>query len=109
VHQVAPVFFASDDFVAGFLDAARAERIGLPREAKRGLGLFPGLQQRLVRPLWSDGRIRIALVEILNGVIGDRGGFANDPIETARDLCANRVGGKTLALTFKSDEKNLLS
>src|SRR5262249_2958044 len=100
MHQVAPILFARNDFVARFLYAARAERIGLPREAKRWLGLFPGLQQWLVRPLRCDGRIRIALVKKLDRVEGDRGCFANDVIQTARDLRAYRVRHKLLALTF---------
>ena len=81
VHEVAPIFFASDDRFAGFFYAAGTERIGLAREAERGLGLFPGFEQRLVRPLRRDRRIGIALVEILNRVEGNRCGFANDPIE----------------------------
>ena len=68
VHQVAPIFFAGDDRFARFFHASGAERIGLAREAKRRLGLFPGLQQRLIRPLRRNGRIGIALVEVLNGV-----------------------------------------
>ncbi len=43
VHQIAPVFLAGNDRFTRLFDACRAERIGLPREAKRGLGLFPGL------------------------------------------------------------------
>ena len=67
-HQVAPVFFAGDDGFAGFFHAAGAERVGLAREAERGLGLFPGLEQRLIGPLRRNRRIGIALIEILNTV-----------------------------------------
>ena len=81
VHEVAPIFFAGDDGFAGFFHAGRAERVGLAREAERRLGLLPRFQQRLVRPLRSDRRIGIALVEVLNGVEGDRRALANDPID----------------------------
>ena len=42
---------AVDDLLADFGDAARAQGIGLAGPAERRLRLFPGLQQRLVRPL----------------------------------------------------------
>ncbi len=86
VHQVAPVLFALDDFLAGFLDAIRAERVRHSRPAQRWLGLLPGLQQRLVRPLRRDRRIRIVFIEELNGIKGDGCGFTDRPIDGAQDL-----------------------
>ncbi len=79
VHQVAPILFAVDDRFARFLHATGAERIGLPRPAERRLGLFPGLQQRLIRPFRRERWIRIVLVEMLDRVKGDRGGFCTGP------------------------------
>ena len=42
------IFLSVDDFLAGFLDASGAERIGCPRPSQRGLAFLPGLQKRLV-------------------------------------------------------------
>src|ERR1700722_5220312 len=54
-HQIAPIFFTGDDRFARFFHARGAERIGLPRETQRWLGLLPGFEQRLIRPLRSYG------------------------------------------------------
>ena len=51
VKQLRPVLLAADDRFPRFLDAFRTERIGLARPAQSRLGLLPGLQQRLFRPL----------------------------------------------------------
>src|SRR5207245_7447527 len=63
VHQIAPILLAGNDRLARFFDARGTKRIRLPREAQRGLGLLPGFQQWLVRPLRRDRRIGIALVK----------------------------------------------
>src|SRR5262249_308202 len=97
VHQVAPVLLAGDDGFAGFLYAAGAERIGLARKAQRRLGLFPGLEQRLIRPLRAHGRIGIVLLEILDGVERDVCGLAHEPVKRPCDLRANGVRHKPLS------------
>src|ERR1700687_4539436 len=101
-HQVAPIFLASNDRLARFFHARRAKRIGLPRKAQRRLGLFPGFQQRLVRPLRSDRRIGIPLVEVLDGVKGNSSRLANNPIKRPRDLRAYCIRHKPLSSTFKN-------
>ena len=40
-HQIAPILFTGDDRFARFLHASGAERIGLPWETERRLGLLP--------------------------------------------------------------------
>src|SRR6202521_4367895 len=102
VHQVAPVFLARDDGFAGFFPALGAKRIGLPREAQRRLGLFPRLQQWLVRPLRRDGRIRIALVEILDRVESDSSSFTNRPVDRPENLRAYSIPHKPLPSTFEN-------
>src|ERR1700738_1134840 len=85
-HQIAPVFFAGDDGFARFFYARGTKRIRLPRKTERRLGLFPGLQQRLIGPFWCNRRIWIFLIEMLNGVERNACGFAKNPIETPGDL-----------------------
>src|SRR5262249_22829356 len=76
-------------------------RIGLTRPAQRGLGLFPRLQQRLIGPLRRDRRIRVALVEVLDGVERHAGGLANRPIDGAQNLSACGIRHKPKSLSFK--------
>src|SRR5208283_849359 len=80
MSEVAPIFRATDDGLAGCFHAGRAERIRLSREAQRWLGPFPGFQERFIGPLWGNGRVGIAFVEILNGIEGDTRRFANEPV-----------------------------
>ncbi len=101
-HQLAPIFFAGDDRFARFFHARGTKRIGLPRKAQRRLGLFPGFQQRLVRPLRSDRRIGILLVEVLDGVKSDSSRLANNPIKRPCDLRAYCIRHKPLSSTFKN-------
>ena len=101
VHQIAPVFLAGDDRFARFLDARGAQRVGLPGKAEGRLGLFPGLEQRLIGPLRRNGRVRIALVEVLNCVEGDRRAFAENPIEGPQNLRAYLIRHKPLPSTFE--------
>jgi len=108
VHQIAPVFFAGDDRFARLFDACRTERIGLPWETERRLGLFPRLQQRLIGPLRSDGRIRIPFVEILNAVESDGGCFAQRPVERSQDLRSYTIRHKALA-SLSKDQAQLLT
>ena len=65
---------AVQDLLADFGHAARAERIGLARPAQRRLGLFPGLQQRLVGPLRGEPRILADLIELVEDYPGRAGG-----------------------------------
>src|SRR5215472_694770 len=102
VHQVAPVFFAVDDGFARLFDAIRTERVGLPRPAEGRLGLFPRLQERFVRPLWSERRIRVVLVEELNRVEGGACCPADGPINRPQNLRAYSIRHKPLSLSFKS-------
>src|ERR1700735_181726 len=85
MDQVHEVLAAGEDSLARVVNAAWAERIGSTRPAKRRLALLPGLQQRLIGPFRRKGRIRIALIEELNGVKGDRCCLAEHPIERLRD------------------------
>src|SRR6516165_5073125 len=91
VHQVAPIFLAGDDGFTSLFDAGGTERVCLPGKAKGGFGLFPGLQERLIRPLRRGRGIGIALVEELNGVEGDTRGLAEYPVERPENLRANRI------------------
>src|SRR5262249_6007816 len=100
MHEVAPIFLAGDNLVARFLDAARAERIRLARPAQGGLGLFPGLQERLIRPLRRYGRIWIAFVEVLNRIERHAGCFAYRPVNRSQNLRAYGVRHKPLTLSF---------
>jgi len=68
VQQILPILLAIDDGLAGFLDAARAKRVGLTRETQLRLSLLPGLQKRFLRPLRRERRPGIVLVEELNRV-----------------------------------------
>ena len=70
VYQVGPVFRAVHNCFARFVHAGRAQRIGCARPAERGLGLLPGFQHRLFRPLGNERRIRPVLIEELNRVEG---------------------------------------
>jgi len=101
MHQVAPIFLSIDDRFARFLHTCGTQRIRLPRETQRRLGLFPGLQQRLVRPLWCHRRIRIALVEKLYGVERQCGRLANHPIHGPEDLRPHAIRHKPLASTLQ--------
>ena len=100
-HQIAPILFTSDDGFARFLHAGGTERIGLPWEPERGLGLLPGFEQRLIRPLRSYGRVRIALVEMLDRVEGDPGSFAQDPIHRSENLRCDSIRHKLPPSTFQ--------
>src|SRR3984893_9341459 len=100
-HQIAPILFSGDDGFARFLHASGTERISLPWEPERGLGLFPRFEQRLIRPLRSYGRIRIALVEMLDRVEGDPGSFAQDPIHRSENLRCDSIRHKLPPSTFE--------
>src|SRR5579859_7531255 len=106
-HQVAPVLFTLDDGFARFFHAGRAERVGLARKAESWPGLFPGFQQRLIGPLRGDRRIRILLVEMLNGIEGDTRRLAKHPVQGPENLRANRVGHTAVASLSESCEQNL--
>src|SRR5215469_532565 len=102
IHQVAPIFFAVDDGFTRLFDAIRTKRVGLPRPAEGGLGLFPRLQERLVRPLRSKRRIRVVLVEELNHVESDACCPADRPINRPQNLCAYSIRHKPLSPSFRS-------
>src|SRR5882757_9254502 len=108
VHQVAPVFFTLDDGFARFFHAGRAERVCLAREAESGPGLFPRLQQWFIGPLRGDRRIRILLVEILNGIEGDTSCLAKHPVKGPENLRANRIGHTAVASLSESCKQNLV-
>src|SRR5205085_93878 len=55
VHQSLKRRLATDDRVADFLDAARAQGVGLAREAERRRCALVGFQKRPRRPLGPDG------------------------------------------------------
>ena len=82
LHQVAPILLAMDDGFARFLDAIRTQRVGLPWPPEGWFRLFPRLEERFVRPLRSERRIRLVLVEELNGVEGHACSFADGPIKS---------------------------
>ncbi len=65
---------AVQNLLADFRHAARAQRIGLARPAQRRLGLFPGLQQRLVRPLRNETRVLADLIELVEDKPSRAGG-----------------------------------
>ncbi len=94
VHQVGPVLLAVHDRIARLFHAIRAQRIGRARPAERGLRLLPRLQQRLIGPFRSEGRIRIVLIEELNGVIGDARRLAQRPVKRFPNFCACRTRHK---------------
>jgi len=81
VHQVLPVLGSADNGVARFLDATRAQRIGLPRPAQCGLALFPGLQQRLIGPFGRKGWIGIVFVEELDRIEDHAGRLTCDRVK----------------------------
>ena len=56
-EQHRDVLLAVENRLPRLAHAGRAERIGLARPAERRLGLLPRLQQRLVRPTRSEGRV----------------------------------------------------
>src|SRR5260370_6565209 len=76
--------------------------MGLAGEVQGRLGLLPGFQQWIIRPFRRDGRIRIALVEVLDGVKRDSSRFAKNPIKRPRDLRAYCIRHKPLSSTFKN-------
>ena len=65
---------AVQDLLADFRDAARAQRIGLARPAERRLGLFPGLEQRLVGPFRSEAGVLADLIDLVEYEPGRTGG-----------------------------------
>src|SRR5579884_595782 len=81
VHEVAPILLPREDGFARFLHTPRAERISLPRPPQRWLGLFPGLQQRFFRPVWSKRWIGIELIEKLQSIESHARGFADREID----------------------------
>jgi hypothetical protein len=91
VNQVGPVLFAIDDRLARFLHAVRAQRVGCARPAERGLGLFPRLQQRFIRPFRRKRRIGIVLVEMLNRVEGQPCRLAECSVKSLPNLIAYRL------------------
>ena len=103
MHQVAPVLIAIDNGFARFLNAGWAERVCLAREAERWLGLFPGFQQRLVGPLRRDRRIRIALIEILNGIKSDSCRLTDYPVDRPEELRRDRIRHTAAASLSKSE------
>src|SRR6202000_1301693 len=107
VHQIAPVFFAGDDRFARFFHARGAQRVGLPRESKRRLGFFPGLQQRLIGPLWRDRWIRILLVEVLNRIERHCGRLADDPVHRALQPRAYGIRHKPCPSTLRKNASYL--
>ena len=65
---------AIQDLLADFRHAARTQRIGLARPAKRRHGLFPALEQRFVAPLGDKARVLADLVELIEDEPGRTGG-----------------------------------
>ncbi len=74
VKKLCPLLLASDNRFPSFLHALGAERIRLARPTQGGLGLLPGLQQRLLRPLRCKRKCRVKPVEVLNGIERNAGG-----------------------------------
>ena len=91
VDQVGPVLLAVHDGVARFLHAVGAERVRRARPAERGLGLLPGLQQRLIGPFRREGWIGIVLVEELNRVERHACRLAERPVKGFPELVAGCV------------------
>ena len=91
VDEVGPILLAVHDGVARFFHAIGAERIRGARPAERGLGLLPGLQQRLIGPFRRERRIRIVLVEKLNRVEGHTAPFCTAPSQKFSKACVNCV------------------
>jgi hypothetical protein len=54
VHQGLKRGLTRNDRIANFLDATRAQAIGLPRKTKRRGGALIGFQKRFSRPLWAN-------------------------------------------------------
>ena len=65
VQQDPVVALAVENLLPGLANADRAQRIGVPRPAKRRLHLLPGLLQRQVRPVRREG---IAGLHAVQGV-----------------------------------------
>ena len=63
VEQNRVVFLTVQDFLAGFPNARRAERIGLARPAEGRLDLLVRLQQRLLGPTRDEGLVLPDLVQ----------------------------------------------
>src|SRR5208283_2407856 len=61
-----------------FRHAARAQRVGCARPAERRLRLFPTLEERLVRPLRRETRIRMDLIQLVEDHPGRIGGHGQD-------------------------------
>src|SRR5690349_7992356 len=101
VHQVAPIFLAVDNGFTRFLDAIWTKRVRLPRPAERRLSLLPRLQERFVRPLRNERRIRVVLVEELNRVEGGACCFADSPIYRPQNLRAHAIRHKPLSSLSK--------
>ena len=57
------VALAVEDLLARLAHAGRAQRVGLARPAERRLHLLPRLQQRLLRPLRGERRVRLDAVQ----------------------------------------------
>jgi hypothetical protein len=100
VDEIGPIFLAVNDQIARFADAIRTERVRGARPAESGLGLLPRLEQRLIRPLRSEGRIRFVLIEILNAVVRDGRRLAERPIERFPNLIANCLRHDSVPLLF---------
>ncbi len=65
VHQHFVGQFAVEDLLADFRHALGAQRVGGTRPAERRLGLFVGLQQRLVRPFRRRRGVLLDLVQAI--------------------------------------------
>ena len=63
VEQDAHVLLAVEDFLTRFAHAHGAQRVGLPRPAKRWLRLFVRLEQWFVGPIRREGGTLIDLVQ----------------------------------------------
>src|SRR5262245_10817439 len=57
--------FAVQDLLANLRDALRTQAVGSARPAESRLGLFPGFEQRLVRPSRGERRVRLDSIESL--------------------------------------------
>src|SRR5262249_14416012 len=81
VQKFRPIGLTARDSLASFLHTLRTQGICLSRPTQDRLSFLPGLQKRLFRPFWSERRIRIEPIEVLNSVKSHPSPIANGCVD----------------------------